>query len=191
MATGTVTYEAPSWNQIYQMLLDQAVQIRKSQFVPEVIVGVCRGGWVPARVLSDLLGNSNLASVKAENYTSIGKAKNQPTLTQSLSVNVARKRVLVVDDVADSGKSLQLVLNHIQQQGAAETKTAALYYKPTSSLKPDFYQKETSLWVVFPWELQETLQEIAENADAVKGLVAAGIPKQLIDQVLKREAEKC
>ncbi|MCK4440101.1 hypothetical protein KAU85_03865, partial [Candidatus Bathyarchaeota archaeon] len=54
-------FEIPTWKQIYNMLLNLAEKIRKNGFKPDIIVGVSRGGWPPARVLSDLLGNPNLA----------------------------------------------------------------------------------------------------------------------------------
>ncbi len=72
---------------------------------------------MPARILSDLLDNPNLASVKAENYVGVARVKVEPKLTQPLSVDVSGKRVLVIDDVADSGKSLQLVVSHMFERG--------------------------------------------------------------------------
>ncbi|MCJ7718651.1 phosphoribosyltransferase, partial [Candidatus Bathyarchaeota archaeon] len=61
-------FEIPTWNQVYTMLLNMAERIRLDKFAPDVIVGVSRGGWPPARVLSDLLDNPNLANVRAEFY---------------------------------------------------------------------------------------------------------------------------
>ena len=61
-------FEVPTWNQIYSMLLKLAGKIRRDKFEPDVIVGVSRGGWPPARVLSDLMCNPNLANVRAEFY---------------------------------------------------------------------------------------------------------------------------
>jgi len=194
-------YEVPSWTQIHRMLLAQAKQICRSGFKPDVIVGVSRGGWLPARVLSDLLENSNLASVKAECYVGIGVPLSQPILTQAVSVSVAGKKVLVVDEVADTGRSLILVVNHILAEGASEVKVATLYCKPQSKVKPDFHEKETSRWIVFPWELKETVRKIfeankANDADVqreVSKLAAAGVPKRLINRFIKEfsEAKKC
>ena len=53
-------FEVPTWNQIYEMLLSQAEKIRKSGFKPNITIAISRGGWLPARVLSDLLENPNL-----------------------------------------------------------------------------------------------------------------------------------
>ena len=179
------------------MLLRQSAAICKSGFKPDVIVGVCRGGWLPARVLSDLLENKNLANVKAESYTGIGEANGHPDLTQCLSVDVAGKTVLIVDEVADSGRSLKLVVNHFYERSAKSVKTATLYYKRCCAFKPDFYAAETDCWVVFPWEIKETLREIldAHKNDAdktegeVKKLAAAGVPKRLITRFLKEFSE--
>ena len=111
-------YEAPSWNQIYRLLLKQGTKICRSGFKPDVIVGISRGGWIPARVLSDLLENAKLANVKAEFYTGIAESRKDPTVTQCISADVSGKRVLIVDEVADSGRSLQLVVAHVIEKGA-------------------------------------------------------------------------
>ncbi len=193
-----VEYEVPTWNQIYILLLEQAERICSVVFKPDVIVGVSRGGWVPARVLSDLLENPNLANVKAENYIGLGKTRGKPALTQGVSVDVAGKRVLVVDEVADSGGSLRLVKEHILEQGALEVKTATLYYKPQSVFKPDYYQKETTRWIVFPWDVKETVRKIFEthkhDAASLKKetakLAGAGVPKRLIERFVKEFSEE-
>jgi uncharacterized protein len=194
-------YDVPTWNQIYRMLLRQATRIRQRGFKPDVIVGVSRGGWLPARVLSDLLENPNLASVKVECYVGIGEAQNKPKLTQGVSTNVIGKRVLIVDEVADSGGSLQLVKEHVQGQGATQVQTATLYYKPQSTFNPDYYEKETDRWIIFPWETKETVRDIFEthkhnNVSLKKEtakLANAGLPKRLIERFLKEfsEAKSC
>ena len=68
-------FEVPTWSQIYAMLFSQAEKIRGSGFKPDVIVGLTRGGWIPARVLSDLLEIPDLAVVRVEFY--LGVAENR------------------------------------------------------------------------------------------------------------------
>jgi hypoxanthine phosphoribosyltransferase len=194
-------FEAPSWNQIYNMLLGLADMIRKDCFKPDIIVGLSRGGWPPARVLSDLLSSPNLANVRAEFYLGVGETKSEPTLTQPISVAVEGKSVLIVDEVADTGKTLKLVKEHIIEQGAAEVRTATVYCKPWSNIKPDYHSKETSDWIIFPWEVKETIRKIIteckENgkpvAEEAEKLREAGIPDQLIKRFLKEilEEERC
>ncbi|MCW4018797.1 MAG: phosphoribosyltransferase [Candidatus Bathyarchaeota archaeon] len=190
-------FDAPNWIKIYRMLLKQSQQICQSGFKPDVIVGVSRGGWLPARVLSDLLENANLANVKVECYLGIDKSGETPRLTQCVSASVASKRVLVVDEVADSGRSLQLTFNHIREEGAKEIKTAVLYYKPRSIFRPDWWAAETSCWVVFPWEMKETIRGIVEahKTDAAKTeqelaeLANAGVSRKLMTRFLKEFSE--
>ena len=61
-------------------------------------------------------------------------------------------RVLVVDDVADTGTSLEFVVRRLKGKGAREIRTATIAYKPRSRVKPDYFVYETDKWVVFPWE---------------------------------------
>ena len=189
-------FEVPMWNRIYALLLSQAEKIRGSGFKPDVIVGVTRGGWVPARVLSDLLEITELATVGVEFYLGVAETRNEPVLTQRVSADVTGKKVLLVDDVADTGKSLRFAKDHILQKGTAEVRIATVYRKPFSLIKPDFYEKETRCWVVFPWETKETVRKIvkkhrdksAVNVYAAK-LVKAGMPKQLVENFLKEAVE--
>jgi hypoxanthine phosphoribosyltransferase len=191
-------FEVPKWNQIYEMLLNLAEKIRKNNFKPDIIVGVSRGGWPPARVMSDLLDNPNLANVRAEFYLGVAETKGEPTLTQPVSMTIAGKKVLVVDEVADTGKSLKLVKEHIIEKGATEVKIATVYYKPWSIVKPDYYEKETSKWIVFPWEIKETVRKIVKKCrekrkpieeEAAK-LVKAGISTELVERFLKEVLEE-
>ena len=59
-------FEIPSWKKIHRSILELSVEIEKSNFKPDIIVGMARGGWVPARIISDCLGNPNLANVSVE-----------------------------------------------------------------------------------------------------------------------------
>jgi hypoxanthine phosphoribosyltransferase len=190
-------FEVPTWNKICDMLLSQAEKIRQSSFKPDVIVGVTRGGWVPARVLSDLLGVPDFATVRVEFYLGVTETRNEPVLIQGVSAAVTGKKVLIVDDVADTGKSLQLAREHVLQQGATEVKIATVYRKPWNIIKPDYYETETSCWVVFPWETKETIRKIVEKHGDKKAidmetakLVKAGLSKQLAESFLKEVFEE-
>lgn len=156
-------YLAPGWDEIYEMLLDLASRIKESGFQPDLIVGVSRGGWVPGRILSDLLANAHTANVKIEFYVGIGKTTRRPIVTQPISEEISHKRVLVVDDVADTGESLVVALEHVRERGAGEIRTVTVYYKPHSKFKPDFFAQTTRHWIIFPWErLEATLLLIQE-----------------------------
>ena len=186
-------FEIPSWNQIYSLLLKLAEAVQKSGFEPDVIVGVSKGGWIPARIMSDLLENPKLANVTAEFYVGVAETKHEPIITQPVSVSVKGKKVLVVDDLADTGKSLKLVNLHLKKQGASEIKIATIYYKPWSIIVPHYYEKETRCWIVFPWELKETVRKTVEKfrdkgravEDAKEKLISSGLNRELVERFIK------
>ncbi|RLI46403.1 phosphoribosyltransferase [Candidatus Bathyarchaeota archaeon] len=191
-------FEIPSWEQIYEALLNLAKKIQESDFKPDVIVGVSRGGWPPARIISDLLENPELANVRAEFYLGVAKTKSDPVITQPVSTSVAGKKVLIVDEVADTGKSLRLVKSHLEEQGATEVKIMTIYYKPWSIVVPDWYAKETSRWIVFPWERKETVRQVLEEYksrgksvdEAVEKLVQSGLNRKLVDRFVREIFEE-
>jgi hypoxanthine phosphoribosyltransferase len=159
-------YVAPSWDKIYEMIVDLALVIRASGFKPDLIVGVSRGGWAPGRILSDLLENPHTANIKIEFYVGIEKTGRKPVVTQPISEAISKKNVLVVDDVADTGESLKLALDHVLEKGAGKSMTATVYYKPHSKFKPDFFADTTSNWIIFPWERLEATKLLLEEAKA-------------------------
>jgi hypoxanthine phosphoribosyltransferase len=193
---GTIEYEVPTWNQIYEMLIDQSDKIRKTSYQPDIIVGVARGGLVPARILTDLLETPQVATIRIEFYADIGQPSVQPILKQPLTIPVNGKKILIVDDISDSGQSLKMAKQHLTEKGAAETRIATLYAKPTTQTMPDYVEKTAERWIVFPWEIKETLRSIlqkqqgkrAANQELVK-LVKAGLPKQLTERILKTMQE--
>jgi uncharacterized protein len=187
-----IDYEVPTWNQIYDMLFSQSKKIQNQTYNPDVLVAIARGGLIPARILSDLLEMSTFDFIQIEFYAGINQAKVEPTLKQTLTTNLVGKKVLLVDDIADTGKSLKLAKAHILQEGASQIKTTTLYYKPISITIPDFYEKQTTNWVVFPWETKETLRKIIQKQQGkralnneVAKLVKAGLPKHLAEKLLK------
>jgi len=193
-----IEFEVPSWDEIYDMLLRLAERIRGDRFHPDVIVGVSRGGWPPARVMSDLLGNPELANVRVEFYVGVAETKGEPVITQPLSVPVEGKRVLIMDDVADTGKSLRLVRDHVEKNGATEIKLATIYYKPWSEIKPDYYVRETEAWIVFPWERKETVRNMVERCkvkeipleEVKRRLIEGGFDQRLLERFIREVLEE-
>jgi hypoxanthine phosphoribosyltransferase len=189
---GSIEYEVPTWNQIYTMLLEQSEKICKSCYQPDIIVGIARGGIIPMRILADLLKIHQVAIIRIESYEDIAKQRIQPALTHTLNVEVHDKKLLIVDDISDSGQSLKIVKQHLHGKGAMETKIATLYTKPTTQILPDYFEKTTNRWIVFPWELKETLQNIFQKPEdkqiinnEFNKLVKAGLPKRFLKQILK------
>ncbi|MHA1464970.1 MAG: phosphoribosyltransferase, partial [Candidatus Heimdallarchaeaceae archaeon] len=107
-------YEIVSWDQAYQMTFYLFEKMIEEGYFPEIIVGIARGGWIPARLLADFYGNRRTANIKIEFYDNMNRASDEPIITQEISENVEDKIVLIVDDVANSGKSLKAAIEHIK-----------------------------------------------------------------------------
>ena len=165
-------FEVPSWDDVYKMCLRLADEVRRSKFAPDIIVGVARGGWIPARLMSDFLQNSNVANVRVEFYEDVGKTRKKPSITQPVSTPVKGRKVLVVDDVSDTGESLKLVCEDLKVK------------------KPDFYIKETEAWIVYPHELFEFTKSMVKkfrgegkSTDELKhDLAKIGLNSQIVDK---------
>jgi len=190
-------YEVPSWDRIYELCIQVADQVRRSGYEPDLLVAVSRGGWIPGRILSDLLGNPNIATIKVEYYIDIYKTRTKPKITQPLPIEVKRKKVLLIDDIADSGKSLKLVKEHLAEQGATEVKICTLYHKPWSILTPDFFVRTTDAWVCFPHEIFETMNKIylklkekGKSQDEIEAeLVRIGIKPSIVGKFMSQVVE--
>lgn len=152
-----------TWDDVQQLSYKVCDQILKENFKPDVIVGVMRGGWIPARIVLDILDVETLAALEIKFYKGIGEVKERPILTQPLIVNIRDKKVLIVDDVVDTGKSLSIAVETLKLYGPQQIKTAALVVKPWSIINPDFYALKTDAWVIFPWEIRETVKEILKS----------------------------
>jgi hypoxanthine phosphoribosyltransferase len=152
-----------SWDKMGEICFSLAKKILESQKNYDRLVALAKGGWTWARTMADYLAIHKVASVQYEFYTQVAKTKEYPTLKQSLPVSVEGERLLIFDDVADSGKTLKAATDYLKKCGAASISTATLFYKPQSKIKPDFYSKKTCRWVIFPHEIRETIAHLSEE----------------------------
>ncbi|MDI9577240.1 MAG: phosphoribosyltransferase [Thermoproteota archaeon] len=187
-----VKYEVPTWNKIYDSLLNQSQKIQKQTEKIDLILGISKGGLIPARILADFLQVSEIITIQVKFYIGIAQTHDEPIIIQPLTVNLSGKKILVVDDIADTGKSLKIVIEHLESLGITEIKTATLYLNNRSVIKPDFYEEITDKWVVFPWEIKETVQKIVkehkskrESKREIKLLIESGLPEQTAEKVIK------
>lgn len=189
----SLKFIAPTWDEVYFLAMKVADMILRDGLVFDVIVGIARGGWVVARIMSDLLSVRRVGSVVVEFYSDVGKHMREPVITQPLSVDVSGKRVLLCDDVADSGHSLRAVMGHIKERGASLLKVATLHLKPWSIVTPDYYGEVTDAWVIYPWELFESIESVygklsaegQEEHEIKQFLANIPIPLKYLDPLLK------
>jgi len=146
-----------SCRDVYNLTLQLSERIVSSGFVPDIIVGIARGGWIPARILSDVLYTTSLENIRIEYYTDVGVRGKSPRITQPLSGSLEGKSILLVDEVADTGDSLHHAIEHVKNLGVDEQRSAVLHLKPTSRVVPDYHMVTTSSWTVYPWENRESI----------------------------------
>lgn len=169
-----------SWEDVQKLTEEVAEKVRRSGFTPDVIVAVSRGGFDPARILCDQLGIMRLASVQIEYYTGVSQTGRAPRVIYPLNAEVPGLRVLVVDDVSDTGTSLKVAMDHVAVLGASEVRVATLHTKPWTTFRPDYSATEVDAWIVYPWEPIESMASIAERL-AREGMAYPLIKQRLLE----------
>ncbi|GAA2018895.1 phosphoribosyltransferase [Nakamurella flavida] len=144
--------EVLGWGQFGEASRELAHQVADSGFDAEIVLAIARGGLVPAGALSYALGLKAAGTLNVEFYTDIETTLPDPIVLEPLldTNAIVGKRLLVVDDVADSGRTLALVMDLVRGHGA-EARSAVLYTKPRTIVQPDFSWRETDRWITFPW----------------------------------------
>jgi hypoxanthine phosphoribosyltransferase len=153
-------YFSLSWKDIEKDVTKLAKQISPR---PTAIIGIARGGVVIARLLSDLLDMQKIRFFGLRFYKSVDKREKKIEIYQRLKENLKKDDVLLVDDVADTGKSIKVGKQLVLSLKPKDLKIATLYIKPWSNFKPDYFVKTFDGWVIFPWEKNEFIREISKK----------------------------
>lgn len=126
---------------------------------PDWVVAIARGGLLIGGAVAYALSLKNIGVVNVEFYTDIDERLEVPVmLPPALNLSdLANQRLLIVDDVADTGETLQLVVDTCRPV-VAEIRSMVLYEKPRSIISPDFVWKSTDDWINFPWSSEPPLR---------------------------------
>ncbi|MEO5535224.1 MAG: phosphoribosyltransferase [Pseudolysinimonas sp.] len=135
-----------------------ATTIAADGFRPDAIIGIARGGLTLAGALGYALGVKMLGSLNVEFYTDVEKTLDAPiVLPPTLDQEALRgKSILLVDDVADSGRTLDLVVK-LLESGGSEVRTVCLYAKPQTIHAPTYTWRHVDGWIMFPWSSEGTV----------------------------------
>jgi hypoxanthine phosphoribosyltransferase len=147
-----------SWSEIQQAIFTLGNRVVKS-FKPDVIIAIAKGGLIPARILSDVLMMDEVGYIEVKFYKGVGVRSEKPFIKYLAIPPLKDKNVLIVDDVVDSGRTIQLVIDTLSVHAPRIMKTLVIYLKPWSTYIPDYYYEVTNEWIVFPWEICETIKE--------------------------------
>jgi hypoxanthine phosphoribosyltransferase len=141
-----------SWDDFGKASRQIALQVVDDDYVPDMILAIARGGLLIAGALGYALGVKNLYTMNVEYYTGVDERLEVPMIlppTPEL-IDVGHARVLIADDVADTGHTLALVKDFCVGK-VAEVRCAVLYEKPRSVVRCEYVWRSTDLWIEFPW----------------------------------------
>jgi hypoxanthine phosphoribosyltransferase len=153
--------ELMSWELFDELAKKVANNIIESNFKPDFMVGLARGGWVLSRVLCDYLGVKDLVSLKVEHWGITATPNGKAQIKYPFDIDLTGRNVLIVDDITDTGESMILAKEYVASKNPSSIKTAALRHIEGSKFIPDFYGDIIEWrWVVFPWNFVEDMCNI-------------------------------
>lgn len=170
--------EVLTWPQFGEAARALARTIVSSGWTPDLVVAVARGGLLPAGALAYALGVKAMGTLNVELYTGVAETLPEPVVLPPLldTSDLPGRKVLVVDDVADSGRTLDLVMRMLRERGLpgdadgdgtldpgetipVDARSAVVYTKPRSVIEPDYAWRRTDRWIAFPWSAQPPVTE--------------------------------
>jgi hypoxanthine phosphoribosyltransferase len=158
-----------NWEYIYGLTRKVSDQVKAADFEPDVVVALARGGWFAGRCLCDFLGLNDLTSLKVEHYVGAAEATGEPEVRYPMPEgSVEGKDVLIVDDVADTGKSMAHATEYVAERDPNAVRTATIQLMGESEFEPDFVgeRMEEWAWIVYPWNFVEDM------IDLISGVMA-------------------
>ena len=154
--------EVLEWPRFGEATRQLAQSIADDGFAPDVVVAIARGGMLLAGGLAYALGVKSCGALNVEFYTGVGQRLPDPVVLPPMldEVSLRGKRVLLADDVSDSGRTLAMVVQLLEATGA-EVRTVVLYAKPGTVHEPRYTWRRTPLWITFPWSALPPVEAMA------------------------------
>lgn len=141
--------EIMSWDNITMITTNLGRTLPKTKF--DYIIAIANGGLIPARLLKNFINCDKIITIGIKHYKDKDKLRSI-TIWNPIDKNkLKQKRVVIIDDICDSGDTLKYCINYCKPYVKSFT-TVTLLYKKIAVVKPDYYGAETDKWIVFPWE---------------------------------------
>jgi len=157
-------YTFLNWSDIYNECEVLCEKISKNENKFDCIIGLLRGGIIPARIISDFLLVNDIFCMDVKFYTGIGKKLDEPII-KFCDLDDKHNDILVVDDIYDSGSTMKTVKKFLKEEKKVSITTATLLCKKDSVQTPNYFSKyvKTKEWVIFPWEKNEFRTEMMKK----------------------------
>lgn len=147
-----------SWKKIQDHCFQFSKQIIKDKIKFDRIICISRGGLVISRILSDFL-KLPISNFTVVSYASVGKS-GQPKIVEKLSVDIKGESILLVDEITDRGTTLKAADSYLKPLKPKKITTFTPIIKPWSNPLPDYWQIKTDKWVVFSYDVRETIDDL-------------------------------
>ena len=157
--------ETMTWDELGTGARELAQMVADDGWRPDIVLGIARGGLLVAGAIGYALGVKNTCTMNVEFYTGIDERLDVPMILPPVPdlVDFADFKVLIADDVADTGATLELVKGFCAGK-VAEVRCAVLYEKPRSTVHCEYVWRRTDRWITFPWSAEEpVLQALSER----------------------------
>lgn len=146
------------WEDIYSLTKSVSEDVKDSGWQPDVIIGIARGAWVPSRIFCDMLGVTELLSIKVSHWGVTATPDQNARVKYSVNEDLSGKDVLIVDDISDTGETFKVAVKDVEDQNPDEVRTATLQNIKGSDFKPNYYSEEIDwAWIVYPWNFVEDM----------------------------------
>src|SRR6476620_9046808 len=147
-----------SWDELGTGARELAEAVAADGYVPDMILGIARGGLLVAGAIGYALGVKNTFTMNVEFYTGVDERLELPMILPPVPdlVDFADYKVLIADAVADTGATLRLVKEFCEGK-LAEVRCAVLYEKPRSEVKCEYVWRRTERWITFPCSAEEAV----------------------------------
>ncbi|MBV9594400.1 MAG: phosphoribosyltransferase [Actinobacteria bacterium] len=159
--------EELTWSLFGRATRELAQQIADDDYRPDLVLSIARGGLFTAGALGYALNVKNLHVMNVKFYTGVDQRLDMPVVLPPVPdpVDLSGARVLVADDVADTGATLRLVEEFCARH-VAEVRCAVIYEKPRSSVRCEYVWRHTDRWINFPWSVDGPVHSGRPNQDA-------------------------
>lgn len=159
-----IRYLSVSWEQYHTLAQKLAAAILSQESHPfDEIVAIARGGLTLGHLLSDYL-RIPISSITIQSYTDI-QQQGQVTITAGLSKIIQDKRILLVDDIADSGKTLIRATSYLSEFHPKSITRLTMFFKSHSAVIPEYFAKKTDKWILLPFEVTEWIYTFTKKME--------------------------
>ncbi|HBE91318.1 MAG TPA: phosphoribosyltransferase [Gammaproteobacteria bacterium] len=163
--------ELISWTEVERLCQHLAGLIRESGYRPDLVIAIGRGGYVPARLLCDYVNIMELTSIKIEHYLSGANRQEEAVIRYPLKADIRGLRVLVIDDVNDTGDTLKAATQHLQTFQPGEIRTAVMHDKAVTRFDVDYSARKIIKWrwLIYPWAVYEDVSDFLKRLTPAPG----------------------